>query len=153
MRVVIVGSYSLSEMEVDPLVTKLVASLIEKYSKLRVVAMDCDRGVGKIIKNMCLPPEANKGGKPKFCLEELALRIYSSGPELTSVERAALLKPRNAYLAEVGEEFHIILGTEGTHGMMGDLLNRLREQQAMVALYKAGDSEVKEAVQLQLNTN
>lgn len=146
MRVVIVGSYSLSEMEVDPLVTKLIASLIEKYSKLRIVAMDCDRGVGKLIKNMCLPP----GSKPKFCLEELALRIYSAGPELTSAERAALLKPRNAYLSEVGEEFHIFLGAEGMHGMMGDLHNRLRGQEAMVALYKPGDSEVKDAVQLQI---
>ena len=144
MRVVIVGSYSLSERDVDPLITKLIATIIEKYSKLRIVAMDCDRGVGKIIKNMCLPPEANKGGKPKFCLEELALRIYSSGPELTSAERAALLKPRNAYLAEVGEEFHVILGSEGSHGMMGDLLGRLKEQQAMVAIYRATDSEVKE---------
>ena len=149
MRVVVVGSYSLSEMEVDALVTKLIASLCEKYSKLRVVAMDCDRGVGKLIKNMCLPPGSKT--KPTFCLEELALRIYSAGPELTSAERAALLKPRNAYLAEVGEEFHIILGTEGMHGMMGDLYNRLRGQEAMVAVYKPGDAEVKEAVQLQIN--
>lgn len=144
MRVVIVGSYSLSEMEVDPLITKLIASVSEKYSKLRVIAMDCDRGVGKLIKNMCLPPE-EKGGKPKFCLEELALRIYSAGPELTRAERAALLKPRNAYLVEVGEEFHIFFGAEGMHGMMGDLHNRLREQHAIVAVYRPGDSEVKEA--------
>lgn len=150
MRVVIVGSYALSEKEVDPLVTSIINAVNEKYSKLRVVAMDCDRGVGKIIKNICLPGDKSK---PKFCLEELALRIYSAGPELTSAERAALLKPRNAYLAEVGEEFHIILGEEGMQGMMGDLASRLRDQEAMVAFYKPGDVAVKEVVQLQINTN
>jgi hypothetical protein len=144
VRVVIVGSYSLSEMEVEPLVTSILSTMVDKYTKLRIIATDCDRGVGKLIKNSCLPPEP-RGGKPRFCLEEMALRIYSTGPELTSAERAALLKPRNAYLAEVGEEFHIIFGTEGVHGMMGDLYHRLMDQYgALVATYTSTDTEIKE---------
>jgi hypothetical protein len=147
MRVVVCGSHSISEMEVEPLLLKLLAMLTDKYPRLRIIAMDCDRGVGKLIKNTCLPPE-EKRGKPKFCLEELALRIYSAGPELTSVERAALLKPRNAYLVEVGEEFHIFFGAEGMHGMMGDLYERLKEHHARVASYQPGDRELKEPQEL-----
>lgn len=142
MKVVVVGSYSLSELEVEPLVDKLMLGLTEKYPKLIVVAMDCDRGVGKLLKNMCLPPDI-KGSKPRFTLEELALRLYSSGPDITSAEKMAVRKALNAFLVEVGEEFHVFQGTEGDYGMIGDLIGRLRESGSLAAVYRPGDKEVK----------
>ena len=144
MKVVIVGSRNRSEMQDEPLVHKLVDSLIEKYPYLKVVSTSCDRGVGKIIKNKCLPL-GEKNPKATFRFVEITLRIYLlDGEELAKSEFAELFTARNATLNEIGEEFHILLDGE-PRGTMADLLKRVKGRGAPYALYSPSDNEPKTA--------
>jgi hypothetical protein len=139
-----VGARKRSEAEDEPLIHKLVDAVMDKYPQLRVVSTSCDRGIGKIVKNKCLPlGEKNPDATFKFV--EAAVRIYlPRGEEFTKSEFANIFIARNAMLCELGDEFHLFVEYE-PRGMMADLLHRVKARGAPYALYKLGEKEVKEA--------
>lgn len=140
MNVVIVGARKRSEAQDEPLVNKLVDGLIEKYPQLKIISTSCDRGVGKIIKNKCLPL-GEKNPRAVFRFIEISLRIYLlPGEELTKSEFAQYFMARNATLNEMADEFHILVDGE-PRGTMADLLRRVRERGAPYAVYKLNEKE------------
>lgn len=146
MNCVIIGARKRSELQDEPLVHKLINSLIGKYPQLKVVSTSCDRGVGKIVKNKCLPL-GEKNPKATFRFIEVSLRIYLlPGEELTKSEFAQAFMARNATLNELGDEFHIMVDGE-PRGTMADLLRRVKERGAPYAIYRPGEMEPKTASQ------
>ncbi len=144
MNVIIIGARKRSELQDEPLVNKLVDTLIEKYPQLKVISTSCDRGVGKIIKNKCLPL-GEKNPKAIFRFIEISLRIYLlPGEELTKSEFAQAFMARNATLNELGDEFHIMVDGE-PRGTMADLLRRVKERGAPYSIYRPGEKEPKVA--------
>lgn len=138
MNVVIVGARRRSEAEDEPLVYKILGEAIDKYPQLKVISTSCDRGVGKIIKNKCLPL-GEKNPKPFFRFIEVTVRIYLlDGEELTKSEFASIFIARNATLVELGDEFHLLVDGE-PKGMMADLLQRVKQRGAPYAVYGTGD--------------
>lgn len=140
MHVVIIGARKRSELQDEPLVHALIENLIDKYPQLKVISTSCDRGVGKIVKNKCLPL-GEKNPKATFRFIEISLRIYLlEGEELTKSEFAQAFMARNATLNELGDEFHIMVDGE-PRGTMADLLRRVRERAAPYAIYRPGEKE------------
>lgn len=143
MKVVLMGARKRSEAADEPLINALVDQLIYQYPTLKIVSTGCDRGIGKIIKNKCLPL-GEKHAKAKFDFVEVAVRVYTKeGSELTKSEFAEIFSARNAYMNEIGEEFHLFIDGQDPRGMMGDMFQRVKQRGAPYALYRPGDKEVK----------
>ena len=140
MKVVIVGARKRSEREDEPIVNKLMDDLLNRYPSLTIVATSCDRGVGKILKNRCLPL-GTKNPKAQFKFVEITIRVYSA-EELTKAELAETFSARNAMLQEIGEEFHVFVEEE-PRGNMLDLIERVNRAGGPIAVYKKGEMEIK----------
>jgi len=143
MNVVIIGARKRSERDDEPLINKLVDDLISRYPQLKIFSSGCDRGIGKIIKNKCLPL-GEKNARATFRFVELAVRIYLlPGEELTKSEFAGIFMPRNAYLNEVGDEFHLFIDGNYPRGSMADLWRRVTARTAPYAIYRPGETDIK----------
>lgn len=135
MNVVVVGAWTRSEAVDYDLVHKLLDSLKERYPSLLIITTGCDRGIGKIVKNKCMP--AAKGGPTNFDFMEIACRIYG---ELGKMRKAQLWTARNAMLLEAGEEFHLLMGRGGSGAsQMDDLLRRVQEAGRPYSTYQVDE--------------
>ena len=141
MIVVIVGARRRSEREDEPLIHKLVDDLINRYPKLKIVGTSCDRGIGKILKNKCLPL-GQKNPKAKLDFVEVMVRVYSPREELTKAELAEIYEASNAMLNENGDEYHVFVEEEPRGNMIG-LIQRVKERGASLAIYRKGEAELK----------
>jgi len=143
MKVVLMGARKRSEAADEPLINTLIDQLISQYPNLKIISTGCDRGIGKLIKNKCLPL-GEKHAKATFRFVEIAVRIYLlPGEEFTKSEFAELFSARNAYMDEVGEEFHLFIDGQEPRGMMADMYQRVRRRAAPHALYRPGEKLVK----------
>lgn len=135
MKVVIVGAWNRSELEDDGLVNELLDELGRVYPDLFIVTTGCDRGIGKLVKNRCMPKQ--RGVKGEFDFVEIAVRIYADSPSKASL--AHIWQARNAYLDEAGEEFHLFMDKqENSGGQMQDLLRRITQRGAPYSIYVPG---------------
>ena len=148
MRIVMLAARKRNAVEDQILVPKIVDHLLEKYPAAMFVSGSCDRGVGKILKNMCLPETAQGKSFAKFVFFENHIRPYlpQDHPELTQKELAECFYARNAFFNEFGEEFHLFCDRDGPKGMILDLYSRVRLRGAPVVIYKPGETESKDAV-------
>lgn len=140
MRVVIAGARGRREQEDKPVINALLDNLRRKYSHLLVITTACDRGIGKLVKNKCLPKQF--GGKPIIDFVEFSMRIYVE--DMSANEFSTLFNSKNRTLVDVGEEFHLFMGYNEQRGVMGNLLQEVVKRGLPYAKYGPNDKEVKE---------
>ena len=136
MKVVIVGAWNRPEKDDAPLVNELMTALAKLYPDLKIITGGCDRGVGKIVKNRCCP--ADRKTQQEFDWLECNIRIFYDHPNKSVL--AQIWAARNAFFAEMGEEFHIFM--DAPHGQGGgamqDLLDRVMAANLPYSLYYPG---------------
>lgn len=130
MNVVIAGARSRSEQQDMKLIHTLLEALQQKYPKLMVITTACDRGIGKLVKNRCMPEEL--GGKPRINFAEISSRIYVD--DMSSTDFAVIFNAKNRALVAAGEEFHLFMG-HNEKGVMYDLYQEVVEKGLPCAKY------------------
>lgn len=121
MYVVIVGPRERVSAEDEKMVAELLEQLKKKYGiSMLVISTACDKGIGGYVKQLCL-----KNTKD-FRFLEVTQRIYADLPRSRMFQ---IFISRNAWLAEVGDEFHVFVDSDkkvqGREDTMDNLLNRL----------------------------
>lgn len=142
MKVVIAGAWNRPEQADILLVNNLIDQLAAGYPKLHIISGGCDRGVGKIVKNRCMPKSKGQDADPDFL--EIQFKIYWADPSKS--ELAQVWIARNAAFVEIGEEFHIFADVPGGSGggAMADLQERVEKAGLPYSLYIPGkDKEPK----------
>lgn len=138
MNVVIVGAWNRSESADYDLVSNLLEQLRKQHPTLLVVTAGCGRGIGKIVRNKCMPREHGKRHPEDFDFVEVAVRVYSS--DLGRMRLAQIWAAQNAMLVEAGEEFHLFMDNYHNAGsQMDDLLRRVRANGLKHSVYQPGE--------------
>lgn len=135
MNVVVVGAWNRKEQEDHKLVNALLDDLKRRYPKLRIISTGCDRGVGKIVKNRCMPQQQDEPGEIDFI--EIITRIYVA--DINKADLAEIFHARNRVAEVLGEEFHIFVDHE-CKGVMYDLYHEVAESGRPVAVYYVGEA-------------
>jgi len=139
MRVVVVGAWKREESEDVPLINDLLNALSQKYSQLIITTRGTDRGIGKIVKNRCMPKERGRQ-QGEFEFVEFSAKIYMNNPP--KAELANIWSAVNAPLVEYGEEFYLFMDNQ-QGGAMQDLLDRVKTAGRPYATYYPGEKTLK----------
>jgi hypothetical protein len=131
MKVVIVGARLRSEPGDSDLVNKLIDGLVTIYGRqLFLITAGTDRGIGKIVRNRCLP---FGNAKPVINFLDVAYRVYAD--DLPKWVFADLYLSRNHSLLAAGEEFHLFMDKD-TRGHMTHLLGLVEDAGLPVSVYQ-----------------
>ena len=130
MKVVIVGARLRSEPGDQELVSNLIDELRNMYGRqLFLITSGSDRGVGKVVRNKCLP-DGNAKPVINFC--DITYRVYAD--DLPKAVFAQLFITSHYALVEAGEEFHLFMDKD-TRGHMTHLLQLINEAGLPVSVY------------------
>lgn len=125
MFVVVVGSRDWNNEPAVEQVRKLLYELREKYPGLVLVTSSTDKGVGKIVRDVCME------SKSQFELCDLHMKVHA---QLNRPKLAQVFYARNAALAELGEEYHIFVD-KNRRGSFEDLVDKLEKSSSPKPLF------------------
>jgi hypothetical protein len=103
MNCVIVGARERKEVDQDKdTITELLRALVSQHSKTRlnVVSAGCDRGIGKLVRDLCM--------QNKIIFAEV--RIKFEGEEIPRHFFIQSFLARNRALHDLGDEFYVFRG-------------------------------------------
>lgn len=103
MNVVIVGARERQESEEDKIqVEQLIKDLVKQHgTRLHVLSVGCDKGVGKITREYCL--------KNQIIFVEVRMKL--EGENIPRTFFAHVFLARNTCLTAVGDEYYIFTGS------------------------------------------
>lgn len=121
MFIVVVGARERKSVDDEKAVVATLEELRNQYgSSMVVISAACDAGIGTFVKQRCLV------NKKDFRFIEIALRIYADLPRSRMMQA---FKARNAFLADLGDEFYIF--TDPDHPVTtDDLIARIKKVEA-----------------------
>lgn len=137
MRVAIVGARSRVSMSDTALVNDIVDKCKDTYSSLIIVVSSCDKGPGKVVKARNINPHTP--GKFEFDMIELQMRHYLQN-DLPQAEFTSHWIALNSTIAEIGDEFHLLVEDNPRGGQMFDLEQRIKAMGKAYAIYKIDES-------------
>lgn len=125
MNVVIVGARERAETEEDrKIAEELIVSLVRQHSsRLKVLSVGCDKGIGKIVRDYCM-----ENG-----ITFVEVRMKFEGDDIPKHFFAHMFLARNAALLDVGDEYYVFKGPNE---------NGIVENIIPLALAKVGESRV-----------
>lgn len=99
------------------LVDRILGKLLSKYGgNLSVISIGCDDGIGAIVKAICI------GKGVRFV--ELTCHFWDNMYRRSRAEYMQFYQARNAFLDELGDEFHLLVN-DSRHSMVENLLERI----------------------------